>query len=149
MIQKLPVRKNYHLKTSPLPRIEIGMLGSLFHQRSLTSFFSYQKEYIFFYFYSIYICGGYNLILSVKECYKLNLSNTTQGWVPIAPLIKGRFNFKMVAANGFIYAVGGEGPFSEHDDIEVHCKYTFKLTQTNKQTKYLACLNLLLTYIKN
>lgn len=68
----------------------------------------------------IYICGGYNLILSVKECYKLNLSNTTQGWVPIAPLIKGRFNFKMVSANGFIYAVGGEGPFSEHDDIEVY-----------------------------
>ena len=26
----------------------------------------------------------------------------------------------MVSANGLIYAVGGEGPFSEHDDIEVH-----------------------------
>ena len=39
----------------------------------------------------------------------------------------------MVSANGFIYAVGGEGPFSEHDDIEVHCKYILKLTQTNKK----------------
>ena len=83
-------------------------------------------------FSSIYICGGYNLILSVKECYKLNLSNTTQGWVPIAPLIKGRFNFKMVSANGLIYAVGGEGPFSEHDDIEVHCKYLHTIKQSKK-----------------
>ena len=133
MIQTTSKKKLTFKNITFFPRIEIGMLGSLFHQRSLTSFFSYQKEYIFFYFYSIYICGGYNLILSVKECYKLNLSNTTQGWVPIAPLIKGRFNFKMVSANGFIYAVGGEGPFSEHDDIEVHCKYTLKLTQTNKK----------------
>ena len=109
------------------------MLGLLFLQRCLTSFFYIKRNIFFPSFYSIYICGGYNLILSVKECYKLNLSNTTEGWVPIAPLIKGRFNFKMVAANGFIYAVGGEGPFSEHDDIEVHCKYTLKLTQTNKQ----------------
>ena len=114
--------------------------GLIVPSKELDFLFLYQKEYILFSFYSIYICGGYNLILSVKECYKLNLSNTTQGWVPIAPLIKGRFNFKMVAANGLIYAVGGEGPFSEHDDIEVHYKYTLKLTQT----KYLACLNLLL-----
>ena len=77
-------------------------------------------------FFSIYICGGYNLILSVKECFKLNLRNTTQGWVPIAPLIKGRFNFKMVSANGFVYAVGGEGPFSEHDDIEVHLSFIYR-----------------------
>ena len=104
--------------------------GLIIPPKELDFLFLYQKEYIFFSFYSIYICGGYNLILSVKECYKLNLSNTTQGWVPIAPLIKGRFNFKMVAANGFIYAVGGEGPFSEHDDIEVHCKYL----QTIKKT---------------
>ena len=106
-----------------------------FDQSSMSTCLSFIliSQYIFFSFYSIYICGGYNLIVSVKECYKLNLSNTTQGWVPIAPLIKGRFNFKMVAANGFIYAVGGEGPFSEHDDIEVHCKYKLKLTQTNKQ----------------
>ena len=94
-------------------------------KRSLTL-----KMNIFFSFSSIYICGGYNLTLAIKECYKLDLSNTKQGWVSIAPLIKGRFNFKMVSANGFVYAVGGEGPFSEHDDIEVHCKYL----QTIKKT---------------
>ena len=109
--------------------------GLIVPSKELDFLFLYQKEYILFSFYSIYICGGYNLILSVKECYKLNLSNTTQGWVPIAPLIKGRFNFKMVAANGF---VGGEGPFSEHDDIEVHCKYLQAIK------KHLVCLNLLL-----
>ena len=46
----------------------------------------------------------------------------------------------MVAANGFVYAVGGEGPFSEHDDIEVHCKYL----HYKQSKKHLVCLNLLL-----
>ena len=41
----------------------------------------------------------------------------------------------MVSANGFVYAVGGEGPFSEHDDIEVHCKYLQAIK------KHLVCLN--------
>ena len=68
---------------------------------------------------SIYICGGYNLILNVKECYKLDLLNTTQGWVESAPMLKGRFGHKLLAAQGLLYAVGGQGPFSNHDDIEV------------------------------
>lgn len=34
-------------------------------------------------------------------------------------MLKGRFNFHLVSAQGKLYAVGGEGPFSEHDDIEV------------------------------
>ena len=69
--------------------------------------------------FSIYICGGYNLVFTVKECYKLDLSDIAKGWVQIASLNKGRFNHKMVAAKGKVYAVGGEGPFYEHDDIEV------------------------------
>jgi len=48
------------------------------------------------------------------------LSDITKGWVQIASLNKGRFNHKMVAAKGKVYAVGGEGPFYEHDDIEVY-----------------------------
>jgi len=68
----------------------------------------------------IYICGGYNLLLSVKECYKLDLNDLTQGWIQIASMSKGRFNHKMVSANGLIYAIGGEGPFYEHHDIEVY-----------------------------
>ena len=46
----------------------------------------------------------------------------------------------MVLANGFVYAVGGEWPFSEHDDIEVHCKYL----HYKQSKKHLVCLNLLL-----
>ncbi len=72
-----------------------------------------------FAFYSIYICGGYNTVFNVKECFKLDLSATDQGWVEVAPMLKGRFNHKLIAAKGLIYAIGGEGPFSEHDDIEV------------------------------
>jgi hypothetical protein len=67
----------------------------------------------------VYSCGGYNLIIEVRECFKLNLSDLGQGWVESAPMLKGRFNHKLVAAGGKLYAVGGEGPFSEHDDIEV------------------------------
>ena len=36
-------------------------------------------------------------------------------------MLKGRFNHHLVTAKGLIYAIGGEGPFSEHDDIEVGC----------------------------
>lgn len=68
---------------------------------------------------SIYICGGYNTIFQVKECFKLDLSDTAKGWIEIAGMSKGRFGHKLVGVNGLIYAVGGEGPFSEHDDIEV------------------------------
>ena len=70
------------------------------------------------FFFSVYTCGGYNLILEVKECYKLDLTNPSKGWQAIAPMLKARFNFKMVAANGLLFAIGGEGPFYEHDDIE-------------------------------
>ena len=47
------------------------------------------------------------------------MTNLSAGWVEISPMLKGRFNHQLVTANGLIYAVGGEGPFSEHDDIEV------------------------------
>ena len=64
------------------------------------------------------MCGGYSLLVEVKECFKLDLTDNA-GWVEISPMLKGRFNHQLVAANGLIYAVGGEGPFFEHDDIEV------------------------------
>ena len=69
--------------------------------------------------HSIYICGGYSLLLEVKECFRLDLNSTELGWVQIAPMLKGRFEFHLVAARGLLYAIGGQGPFSEHADIEV------------------------------
>ena len=62
------------------------------------------------------------MILEVKECYKLDLTNPSKGWQAIAPMLKARFNFKMVAANGLLFAIGGEGPLYEHDDIEVRLR---------------------------
>ena len=59
--------------------------------------------------------------MEVKECYKLDLFNVLNGWIEICPMLKGRFNHHLVTAKGLIYAIGGEGPFSEHDDIEVGC----------------------------
>ena len=62
------------------------------------------------------------MILEVKECYKLDLTDpASQGWQAIAPMLKARFNFNLVAANGLLFAIGGEGPFFDHDDIEVGC----------------------------
>ena len=69
-------------------------------------------------FYRIYICGGYSLFSAIKDCYQLDLKNVTAGWTEIAPLIKGRYKHQMVAANGLIYVIGGEGTLFEHDDIE-------------------------------
>ena len=40
-------------------------------------------------------------------------------WKESAPLNEGRFKFHMVVAGSKIYAVGGEGAFSAHDNIEV------------------------------
>lgn len=68
----------------------------------------------------LYICGGYNIILEVKECYSLDLTTQPLEWVEIAPMNHGRFDFDLVTAGGLLYAVGGEGPFSQHDDIEVY-----------------------------
>ena len=73
----------------------------------------------------------------------MDLSNTKQGWVPIEPLINGRFNFKMVAANGFVYTVGGEGPFSEHDDIEVHWKYLQTIKKTFNLPEFITYILLI------
>ena len=42
-------------------------------------------------------------------------------------MLKGRFNHQLVAANGLIYAVGGEGPLFEHDDIEVRGEVALSL----------------------
>lgn len=78
----------------------------------------------------VYICGGYNVILEVKECYKLDLTDPSKGWQAIAPMLKARFNFKMVTAKGRLYAIGGEGPFFEHDDIEVYDPATNTWTQS-------------------
>ena len=74
---------------------------------------------------SIYICGGYSLLLEVKECFRLDLNSTEIGWVQIAPMLKGRFEFHLVAARGLLYAIGGQGPFSEHADIEVSEKIVY------------------------
>ena len=62
------------------------------------------------------------MLVEVKECYKLDLANIPAGWQEISPMLKGRYNHQMVTAKGLIYAVGGEGPFSEHDDIEVRAR---------------------------
>ena len=55
----------------------------------------------------------------VKTCYVLDLTQETYEWTESAPLTEGRYEFDMVVANGKIYAVGGEGAFSAHDNIEV------------------------------
>ena len=49
----------------------------------------------------------------------LDLTQETYEWVESAPLINGRFKFQMVVSGSKIYAVGGEGAFSAHDNIEV------------------------------
>jgi hypothetical protein len=49
----------------------------------------------------------------------LDLTQETYEWTESAPMTEGRYNFDMVVANGKIYAVGGEGAFSAHDNIEV------------------------------
>ena len=59
------------------------------------------------------------MLIEIKECYKLDLTNIPAGWMEISPMLKGRFNLQLVTAKGLIYAIGGEGPLSEHDDIEV------------------------------
>ena len=90
---------------------------------AIITYINYSKSYIL-----ITACGGYSLLLEVKECYRLNLNNVEAGWEAIAPLLKGRFNFQLVAAKGLIYAVGGEGPFGDHDDIEVRSEGCAKAT---------------------
>ena len=49
----------------------------------------------------------------------------------------------MVAANGFVYAVGGEGPFSEHDDIEVHWKYLQTIKKTFNLPEFITYILLI------
>ena len=49
----------------------------------------------------------------------------------------------MVAANGFVYAVGGEGPFSEHDDIEVHWKYLQTIKKTFSLPEFITYILLI------
>ena len=60
----------------------------------------------------------------MKDCFKLDLAKTNEGWVEIAPMLKGRYNFALVTANGLIYAVGGQNLNADVNDIEVrnfHC----------------------------
>jgi len=85
---------------------------------------------------SIYICGGYSLLLEVKECFRLDLNSTELGWVQIAPMLKGRFEFHLVAARGLLYAIGGQGPFSEHADIEIYDPNLDKWTESVKFTGF-------------
>ena len=73
--------------------------------------------------FSIYICGGYNPVDEMKDCFKLDLAKPTEGWVKIAPMLKGRYNFALVSANGLIYAIGGENLISQNNDIEVNNSY--------------------------
>ena len=94
-----------------------GYIYSMLQKLFSHNYINYSKSYLL-----ITACGGYSLLLEVKECYRLNLNNVEAGWEAIAPLLKGRFNFQLVAAKGLIYAVGGEGPFGDHDDIEVRLK---------------------------
>ena len=77
-------------------------------------------------FFTIYICGGYNPVDEMKDCFKLDLSKPTEGWIQIAPMLRGRYNFALVTANGLIYAVGGQDLNSEVNDIEVsYLMYTY------------------------
>ena len=55
----------------------------------------------------------------MKDCFKLDLSKPNEGWIQIAPMLRGRYNFALVTANGLIYAVGGQDLNSEVNDIEV------------------------------
>merc|ERR1712020_516588 len=51
-------------------------------------------------------------------------------------MLKARFNFKMVAANGLLFAIGGEGPFYEHDDIEIYDPVANTRTQSISLTGF-------------
>ena len=55
----------------------------------------------------------------MKDCFKLDLAKPTEGWIQIAPMLSGRYNFALVTANGLIYAVGGQDLNSEVNNIEV------------------------------
>ena len=63
----------------------------------------------------------------MKDCFKLDLAKTSEGWVEIAPMLKGRYNFALVTANGLIYAVGGQNLNSDVNDIEVRTFLSNKL----------------------
>ena len=81
--------------------------------------FSNQKDFFTLKKSSIYICGGYNPVDEMKDCFKLDLAKPTEGWIQIAPMLSGRYNFALVTANGLIYAVGGQDLNSEVNTIEV------------------------------
>ena len=63
----------------------------------------------------------------MKDCFKLDLAKTSESWVEIAPMLKGRYNFALVTANGLIYAVGGQNLNSDVNDIEVRTFLSNKL----------------------
>ena len=104
--------------------------------KALRKMCSISKNEISYKCSSIYICGGYTLLLEVKECYKLDLNNTGIGWVEIAPLLKGRFKFQLLTARGLIYAIGGEGPLGPILDEIIdaskigHCSNAAQLKKT-------------------
>ena len=56
----------------------------------------------------------------IKTCYMLDLAQENYEWTESAPMIAGRFKFQMVTSGSKIYAVGGEGTFTAHDNIEVN-----------------------------
>ena len=58
-------------------------------------------------------------MVEIKTCYVLDLGQETYEWTESAPLIEGRFKFQMHVIDSKIYAVGGEGTFSSHNNIEV------------------------------
>ena len=62
----------------------------------------------------------------------LDLAQETYEWTESAPLIEGRFKFQMHVIDSKIYAVGGEGTFSSHNNIEVQLLMTsYKGTYIN------------------
>lgn len=55
------------------------------------------------------ICGGYHVFGPSKECYSLELSNTTQTleWKKFPSMITSRYMHGLVVVGGDLYAVGG------------------------------------------
>jgi len=68
----------------------------------------------------IYVCGGYHPLREEKTCFMLDLSQDPLEWKEIASMNYGRYRLALVASGNHIYAVGGDGAFSNRNDVEVY-----------------------------
>ena len=65
----------------------------------------------------------------IKTCYMLDLAQENYEWTESAPMTVGRVKFQMVTSGSKIYAVGGEGTFTAHDNIEVNSIFFSNMIQ--------------------